>query len=59
MTTGGSLTDAGGLLLVASAPNLPVFFVTWSIAGTAMAATFYQPAFTALTRWHPLNTFAP
>jgi hypothetical protein len=39
------------LLVVAAAPNVPVFIGGWALAGLAMAATFYQPAFTALTRW--------
>ncbi|MEV5085061.1 MFS transporter [Streptomyces sp. NPDC056159] len=51
MTT-GSVLAAVGLLTVALTPNLPVFFLGWALAGLAMAATFYQPAFAALTRWH-------
>ncbi|MFE9308150.1 MFS transporter [Streptomyces sp. NPDC006706] len=51
MTT-GSILGAISLLTVAMAPNLPVFFAGWTVAGLAMAATFYQPAFAALTRWH-------
>ncbi|MFF8592880.1 MFS transporter [Streptomyces sp. NPDC015220] len=50
MTT-GSLLGTVSLLLVAAAPNLPVFFAGWALAGLAMATTFYQPAFAALTRW--------
>ncbi|MFD5474577.1 MFS transporter [Streptomyces sp. NPDC127105] len=52
--TAGSILGALSLLLVAAAPNLPVFATGWLLAGGAMAATFYQPAFVALTRW-----FAP
>ncbi len=51
MTT-GSVVGVLGLLIVAAAPGLPVFFAGWLLAGVAMAATFYQPAFAALTRWH-------
>ncbi|WP_042421306.1 MFS transporter [Streptacidiphilus anmyonensis] len=51
MTT-GSVVGCLALTGVAMAPNLTVFFVAWSAAGTAMAATFYQPAFAALTGWH-------
>ncbi|WP_043174715.1 MFS transporter [Streptomyces sp. NRRL B-24484] len=51
MTTGSGL-GVVALAAVASAPSLPLFFAAWLLAGTAMAATFYQPAFTALTRWH-------
>ncbi|MFF5314790.1 MFS transporter [Streptomyces massasporeus] len=50
MTT-GSVLGVVSLLIVAAAPNLPVFIAGWALAGIAMAATFYQPAFAALTRW--------
>lgn len=49
--TGGSVLGVLSLLLVAAAPNLPVFVAGWLLAGVAMATTFYQPAFAALTRW--------
>ncbi|MEJ8639072.1 MFS transporter [Streptomyces sp. MS2.AVA.5] len=49
--TAGSALGAASLLVVATAPNLPMFFAGWALAGVAMAATFYQPAFAALTRW--------
>ncbi|MDQ4006817.1 MAG: MFS transporter [Actinomycetota bacterium] len=51
MTLGG-LVGALGLLLVASAPSLPVFFVAWLVTGLAQSATLYPPAFTAVTRWY-------
>ncbi|WP_326656684.1 MULTISPECIES: MFS transporter [unclassified Streptomyces] len=50
MTT-GSVLGVASLLVMAAAPNLPVFLAGWLLAGLAMAATFYQPAFAALTRW--------
>ncbi|MGW4873996.1 MFS transporter [Streptomyces chartreusis] len=50
MTT-GSLLGTGAVLGMAWAPNLPVYTAAWLLAGMAMAATFYQPAFAALTRW--------
>ncbi|WP_406369238.1 MFS transporter [Streptomyces sp. NBC_00647] len=50
MTT-GSLLAAASLLIIAVAPNFYVFAAAWLMAGAAMAATFYQPAFAALTRW--------
>ncbi|MFF0887107.1 MFS transporter [Streptomyces sp. NPDC003456] len=50
MTT-GSVLGVISLLIVAAAPNIPVFIAGWTLAGLAMAATFYQPAFAALTRW--------
>ncbi|MFJ2704547.1 MFS transporter [Streptomyces sp. NPDC087428] len=49
--TAGSVLGAASLLIIATAPGLPVFFAGWALAGLAMAATFYQPAFAALTRW--------
>ncbi len=49
--TAGSVLGVASLLIIAAAPNLPVFFTGWLLAGLAMAATFYQPAFAALTRW--------
>ncbi|MFG3542121.1 MFS transporter [Streptomyces clavifer] len=50
MTT-GSVLGVLSILIIAAAPNLPLFFTGWVLAGFAMAATFYQPAFAAITRW--------
>ncbi|MEU0195002.1 MFS transporter [Streptomyces afghaniensis] len=49
--TAGSVLGVISLLTVAAAPNVPVFIAGWALAGLAMSATFYQPAFAALTRW--------
>lgn len=49
--TAGSVLGVLSILTVATAPNLPLFFAGWVLAGFAMAATFYQPAFAAITRW--------
>ncbi|MFI8292475.1 MFS transporter [Streptomyces sp. NPDC085614] len=49
--TAGSAVGTASLVIVALAPNLPVFFAGWLLAGLAMSATFYQPAFAAITRW--------
>jgi MFS family permease len=49
--TAGSVLGVLSLLIVAAAPNLAAFTAGWLLAGFAMAATFYQPAFAALTRW--------
>lgn len=49
---GGSLVGVLALVLVATAPNLPVFFAAWLAAGTAQAAVLYQPAFTVISRWY-------
>ncbi|MGA6224333.1 MFS transporter [Streptomyces umbrinus] len=50
MTT-GSLLGVIAVLALAHAPNLAVFTAAWLLAGLAMASTFYQPAFAAVTRW--------
>ncbi|WP_328551832.1 MFS transporter [Streptomyces sp. NBC_00358] len=50
MTT-GSLLGVIAVLDIAYAPDFPAFAAGWLLAGTAMAATFYQPAFAAVTRW--------
>lgn len=50
MTAGSALATLA-LIVIATAPNLPVFIAGWLLAGPAMAATFYQPAFAAVTRW--------
>ncbi|MFI2369285.1 MFS transporter [Streptomyces sp. NPDC018833] len=49
--TVGSLIGTASLAVVATAPNTVVFTAGWLLAGLAMAATFYRPAFSALTRW--------
>ncbi|GGT10253.1 MULTISPECIES: MFS transporter [Streptomyces] len=49
--TAGSVLGPLSLLIVAAAPNLAVFTAGWLLAGASMAATFYPPAFAALTRW--------
>ncbi|KEG37920.1 major facilitator transporter [Streptomyces griseorubens] len=50
MTT-GSVIGTVSLIIIATAPNLALFTAGWLLAGLAMASTFYQPAFAALTRW--------
>lgn len=50
MTT-GSVLAVPAVLGIASARSLPWFFGAWVLAGVAMAAVLYQPAFAALTRW--------
>ncbi|MFZ3498270.1 MFS transporter [Streptomyces sp. 5.8] len=49
--TAGSVLGTIALLVIATAPNLAVFTLGWVLAGLTMAATFYPPAFAALTRW--------
>jgi MFS family permease len=49
--TAGSLIAVPGLAAVATAPTLAVFYAGWVVAGVAMAAVLYPPAFAALTHW--------
>jgi predicted MFS family arabinose efflux permease len=51
MTT-GSVLGVLGALAVAAAPNLPLFFAAWVLAGLAQSALLYPPAFAALTGWY-------
>ncbi|PBC36503.1 MFS transporter [Rhodococcus sp. ACS1] len=53
--TAGSVLAVPSLLVVAAAPNLPVFYAGWLAAGVAMGAVLYPPAFAALTRWYGDN----
>ena len=39
------------LLAVASSTSLPAFYAGWVLAGLAMSATLYAPAFAAITGW--------
>ncbi|WP_324188326.1 MFS transporter [Nocardia higoensis] len=50
--TAGSALAAPAVAVVALAPNLAVFYLGWLLAGLAMGAVLYPPAFAALTRWH-------
>lgn len=49
--TAGSLIGVPATLLIATAGTFWWFLVAWLVAGVAQAATFYPPAFAALTRW--------
>src|ERR1700731_1981156 len=53
--TAGSLMAIPALVVIAAAPNLVWFFTGWLLAGIAMGAVLYPPAFAALTRWHGPN----
>lgn len=48
----GSLLAVPALTFVALAPSLPFFIIGWLLAGIAMGAVLYPPAFAALTRWY-------
>ncbi|GAB3259494.1 MFS transporter [Arthrobacter pigmenti] len=47
----GSLLAGPALLIIATAPHAAIFALGWLVAGVAMGAVLYPPAFTALTRW--------
>lgn len=49
--TAASLVAIPGIVAVALAPNLVVFYLGWVLTGVAMAGTLYPPAFAALTHW--------
>lgn len=49
--TGGSVLGVSAVLAVTAAPNYPSFVAAWVVAGLAMSAVFYAPAFAALTRF--------
>ncbi|NEK84743.1 MFS transporter [Blastococcus saxobsidens] len=53
--TAGSVLAAAAMAAVALAPSLDWFFAAWLVAGVAMSATLYQPAFAALTGWYGPN----
>ncbi|GAA0034192.1 MFS transporter [Brevibacterium metallidurans] len=55
----GAIIGVLALLLVAAAPNLPVFFLAWALAGFAQAATLYPPAFAVVTRWYGTQRVKP
>ena len=55
----GSLVGVLALVLVSLAPNLPLFAAAWLLAGTAQAATLYQPAFTVISRWYGRDRVRP
>ncbi|HEY2195005.1 MAG TPA: MFS transporter [Actinomycetospora sp.] len=58
MTT-GSVLGVVALLAVAAAPTLPWFYLAWALAGVAQAATFYPPAFAAITGWYGERRLRP
>ena len=50
--TSGTLLAIPATLALAAARTLPEFLGAWVLAGLAMSAVLYQPAFAALTRWY-------
>lgn len=51
LMSAGSLLAGPALLTIALATNPAVFSLGWLLAGAAMGAVLYPPAFTALTKW--------
>lgn len=52
ITSGGSALAAVATLAIAASPDVGWFAAAWALAGVAMAAVLYQPAFAAVTRWY-------
>ncbi|HSI93330.1 MAG TPA: MFS transporter [Jiangellaceae bacterium] len=51
LMTGGGVLAAAATAGIAAASRPIWFFAAWMVAGVAMAAVLYQPAFSAITRW--------
>jgi predicted MFS family arabinose efflux permease len=49
--TAGSALAVPSLCLIAWSPNEAAFVSTWALAGAAMAAVLYTPAFSAISHW--------
>lgn len=47
----GSVVAVPAVMVIALAPNEVVFVGGWALAGLAMAAVLYTPAFSAITHW--------
>lgn len=50
--TAGSLLAVPAVVVIATAQSYGWFLTGWLLAGVAMGAVLYPPAFAALTRWH-------
>jgi MFS family permease len=50
--TAGSMLAVSAAVAIAVAPGFAWFAVAWVLAGVAMSAVLYPPAFAALTRWY-------
>ena len=51
LMTAGSILGAVAMVAVASSTSLPAFYAGWTLAGFAMSAILYAPAFAAITGW--------
>ena len=49
--TAGSVLGVGGVVVIGTAPTLPIYIAGWMVAGLAMSAVLYAPAFAAVTVW--------
>lgn len=49
--TAGSVAATGAAAAIGLAPAYPVFLASWVLAGTAMSAVLYPPAFAAINAW--------
>lgn len=47
----GSVLAVGAVVVIATAPTLPILAAGWMLAGVAMAGVLYAPAFAAITIW--------
>ncbi|MFD0904561.1 MFS transporter [Actinomadura sediminis] len=57
--TAGSVLAVAATAGIAAAPTLAAFAAAWMLAGVAMSAVLYQPAFAALTRYHGPRHLGP
>jgi MFS family permease len=49
--TGGSIVAVPALCLIGLSPNQGAFVAAWILAGVAMSAVLYTPAFSAISHW--------
>ncbi len=59
LMTAGSILGAISLVVVASSTSLPAFYAGWTLAGFAMSAILYAPAFAAITGWAGTDVHQP
>jgi MFS family permease len=55
----GSTVGVAGFVVVATAPNVPVFALGWVIVGLGQSAVLYQAAFTVITRRYGVRRQGP
>ena len=53
LMTAGSIGGVACVLAWSRVDGLLGFYVVWALAGVAMAAVLYEPAFTVLAKWFP------